>query len=215
MLLLLALVGLTQAHEVLQQIEVSESSESARPLSHLERDQVQTREVLRKEDLRQKNAHSLASALDRESGVQTTITCGTCGSQRITLNGLRGENTTVLIDGLPAFSSLSSFYGMEAIPIAGLEKIEINRGSGQSLAAPEAIGGSVNMVTLTPDHNSLSLETRGGENGLLQSQVVGSWGSYRKGLMLAAQTRTIDGFDRDNNNVAEISAQNACHSQSV
>lgn len=208
MILLLALVGLTQAHEVLKQIEVSESSESARPLSHLERDQVQTREVLRKEDLRQKNAHSLASALDRESGVQTTITCGTCGSQRITLNGLRGENTTVLIDGLPAFSSLSSFYGMEAIPITGLEKIEINRGAGQSLAAPEAIGGSVNMLTLTPDHNSLSVETRGGENGLLQSQVVGSWGDYRKGLLLAAQTRTIDGFDRDHNNVAEISAQN-------
>lgn len=204
---LLTLLSASHAHEVLNQIEIRESSESAKPLSHLDREQIQTREVLKKDDIRQKNAHSLASAVDRESGVQTTITCGTCGSQRITLNGLRGENTTILIDGLPAFSSLSSFYGMEAIPIAGLEKIEINRGAGQSLVSPEAIGGSVNMVTLTPDHNSLSVDSRGGENGLMQSQVVGSYGSYRSGVLIAASKRGIDAFDTDNNKVAEISSQ--------
>ena len=61
------------AHEVLNEIEIRESSESARPLSHLDRDQIQSREVLKQDDIRQKNAHSLASAVDRESGVQTTI----------------------------------------------------------------------------------------------------------------------------------------------
>jgi outer membrane receptor for ferrienterochelin and colicin len=62
-----------------------------------------------------------------EPGVQTTLTCANCSSQRITLNGLRGENTTLMIDGIPAFSTISSFYGMEAMPMTGIERIEVSR----------------------------------------------------------------------------------------
>lgn len=38
------------------------------------------------------------------------------------------------------------FYGMDAIGTADIESIEVARGSGMSLTAPEAIGGTINII---------------------------------------------------------------------
>jgi outer membrane receptor for ferrienterochelin and colicins len=83
-------------------IEVHEKLNRDLPLSRLKKDSTRPTEVVKNERVEHKNANSLAKAVDLEPGVQTTLTCATCGSQRITLNGLRGENTTILIDGIPA-----------------------------------------------------------------------------------------------------------------
>lgn len=197
------------AHENLATIDVVDNHVEDRPLSRIDRPSVVKKEIISQDRIIHKNAMSLARAVDMEPGVQTTLTCANCSSQRITLNGLRGENTTLMIDGIPAFSTISSFYGMEAMPMTGIERIEVSRGAGSALTAPEAIGGVVNLVTLKPDHNSASYQTRGGENKLFQQQLVATYGDYHQGTLLAAQTQSLDSFDEDNNNVAESSAQNA------
>jgi hypothetical protein len=43
-----------------------------------------------------------------------------CGYKRVTLNGLAGHHTTFLIDGLPAHTLVSGFYGPDALSIAGV-----------------------------------------------------------------------------------------------
>lgn len=206
---LLILMGDTFAHENLATIEVVDNHVEDRPLSRIDRPSVVKKEIISQDRIQHKNAMSLARAVDMEPGVQTTLTCANCSSQRITLNGLRGENTTLMIDGIPAFSTISSFYGMEAMPMTGIERIEVSRGAGAALTAPEAIGGVVNLITLKPDHNSASYQTRGGENKLFQQQLVATYGDYHQGTLLAAQSQSMDSFDEDNNNVAESSAQNA------
>lgn len=112
MIVSLLLVGSLWAHEELHTIEVNEHQGEERPLSRIDRPSVVKKEVLSKDRIQHKAATSIARAVDLEPGVQTTMACANCGSTRITLNGLRGENTTLLIDGIPAFSSVSSFYGM-------------------------------------------------------------------------------------------------------
>jgi len=191
----------------LETIEVIESKDFELPLSRIERESVVKKERLTKERILHKNAVSLSKAIDLEPGVQTTLTCANCGSQRVTLNGMRGENTTILIDGIPAYSSVSSFYGMDAIPMSGVGSIEIMRGAGASLTAPEAIGGVVNIVTERTDQNKFSYLVRGGENQSFNQQLLGVYGNTKSGTLIAAQSNQLSFFDEDNNNVAESSSQ--------
>ncbi len=206
--LALALTGAGAfAHDELEMISVKGFHDSDSPSSHIHKESVVKKEVLPQKRISHKNATSLARAIDMEPGVQTTLTCANCGSQRVTLNGLRGENTTVLIDGIPAFSSVSSFYGMEAIPLVGLDRVEIMRGAGSSLTAPEAIGGVVNLVTLTPDTKKFSYQVRGGEHEFFNQQLLGTYGSQNGGTLISAQTNQMGSFDNDHNGVAESSRQ--------
>ena len=192
----------------LQKIQIYENLNRDYPVSKIKNDSVAKIELLNPKRIEHKNATSLAKALDLEPGVQTSITCANCSSQRVTLNGLRGENTTVLIDGIPSFSSVSSFYGMEAIPIIGLSSIEIMRGAGASLTAPEAIGGAINLITINPDKNSFSYESRGGENHFFNQQLKGTYKTDYGGLLMAGQTNQMDFFDEDKNNISEAAYQN-------
>lgn len=177
-------------------------------LTKLSQDSVVKKEILTKEKIVHKNATSLAKAVDLEPGVQTTLTCANCGSQRITLNGMRGENTTVLIDGIPAFSSVSSFYGMEAIPMAGVGRLEIMRGAGASLTAPESIGGAINILPMATDENRFHYQVKAGNRQFLNQEMVGSYGSPSGGVLIGAQKNLIGAFDEDHNHVAESSRQN-------
>jgi outer membrane receptor protein involved in Fe transport len=206
-LLLLVLSSPVFSHETIDEIEVVEHTDD-RPLSRIKTDSVVKNEVVTKTRIEHKNANSIARAVDLEPGVQTTMTCANCGSQRITLNGLRGENTTVLIDGIPAFSSVSSFYGMEAAPVVGLSSIEVMRGAGASLTAPEAIGGSVNLITVIAEKDSFMYQVRGGENNYFNQQILGTYKTKLGGFALAAQTGQMDHFDIDENGVSEAPYQN-------
>ena len=175
--------------------------------SKLDKSSVVKKEIITKSEIAHKNASSLAKAVDLEPGVQTTLTCANCGSQRITLNGMRGENTTILIDGIPAFSSVSSFYGMEAIPMVSVGRLEIMRGAGASLTAPEAIGGAINIVTPMTNENKFSYQIKGGNHQYLNQELFGSYGDNSGGTIIAAQTNLLGSFDEDKNSVAESSRQ--------
>lgn len=47
-------------------------------------------------------------------------------------------------------STISAFYGVDAIPVIGLSGVEVKRGAGQALMAPESIGGVLNLLTVNP-----------------------------------------------------------------
>ena len=153
--------------EKLPEIIVQEDSES----TAVEMDKSAVIPTLRlpKERIEQKNAPTLSEAVAGESGVDAQTSCATCGSKRVTVNGLRGEHTTILVDGVPLHSAVSSFYGVDAVPMSGVESIEISRGSGASLIAPEAIGGVLNIITETPRKNEVDLALSSGtsQNWLL------------------------------------------------
>lgn len=189
------------SHDDLEEISVHGALEGSNSLSHIDKNSVVKKEILTKDRIEHKNATSLARAVDLEPGVQTAITCASCGSQRLTLNGLRGENTTLLIDGIPAFSTVSSFYGLEAIPMTGIGSIEIMRGSGAAAVTPDSVGGAVNLVTASTQKHQFLYHVRGGEHGFFNQQLLGIY----DGFMIAAQTNQLNAFDEDENKIAESS----------
>src|SRR5690606_10358644 len=93
---------------------------------------------------------TLSDLVRDQIGVETQTYCANCGAKRLTINGLKGEHTSILIDGLPLHSAISSFYGVETVPVNGIQEINVMRGAGASLTNPEAIGGTLDIITVDP-----------------------------------------------------------------
>jgi len=168
-------------------------------------DVIEKTEVITAEQLERKRAVNLAEAVDNQPGIRVNNECSMCGLKRVMINGLKGEQTTILVDGVPSHSVVSSYYGMDAITVAGVGRIEIARGSGASLVAPEAIGGTINIITERPRSNGVLGDVAGGEHGYRKAALVGT-GNWREGrtwLTAAAQYDDQNLFDEDDNRVGE------------
>lgn len=169
------------------------------------KDVISKTEVIGSAAIEDKHASSLSEAIQSSPGVRVSNECSMCGVKRVLLNGMKGEHTTVLIDGLPTHTLISGFYGMDAIAMTGVERIEIARGAGASLIAPEAIGGVINIITKQATENGASLDISAGQNGFRQMGFLGTGisddGSTR--LTLIGQQDKREQVDNDNNGVSE------------
>ena len=168
-------------------------------------DVIQRTELVSASLIQSQNAANLTEALALSPGVRVSNECSMCGVKRLMLNGMRGEHTTILVDGLPVHTMLAGFYALDALPTTGIERIEVARGAGASLLAPEAIGGTVNVIsreaTDTAVEVDVSAEADGGYQGGAFGSYVSESGATR--LTLTAQTDAHGQIDGDNNKVNE------------
>ncbi len=168
-------------------------------------DTIEQTEVIDFKDLVSTQSVVLSEALAQTPGARVNNECSMCGVKRIMLNGLGGQHTTLLVDGMPAHTLVSGFYGPDALGMAGVERVEVARGAGASLTAPEAIGGTVNIVTQDPTRTGARLNGAFGENGYGQGDavatLVNSSGTARG--LFAFQYDTRDQYDGDGNGVSE------------
>lgn len=125
-----------------------------RPLDQHSHETTEKTLILTKDRIQRNNYTSLNEAIDTMPGVDSQDYCLNCGAKRISINGLRGDHTSVLIDGIPLYSAVNSVYGFDAISMQSIEQIEVRRGTGSALLNPEAIGGSINLVTIDPEETS-------------------------------------------------------------
>jgi outer membrane cobalamin receptor len=168
-------------------------------------DMIQKTELIGESAIERKQAASLAEAIQDEPGIRVSAECSVCGVKRVMLNGMKGEHTTILVDGIPVHSMLSGFYGVDAIPAAGISRIEVARGAGASLIAPEAIGGTINIITKRPTENSAVIDLATGSDGYRKYSIVGTGVSddgATTGLLIG-QYDGIDQADEDDNGVNE------------
>jgi outer membrane receptor for ferrienterochelin and colicins len=169
------------------------------------KDVIQKTEVISAESIQKEQAENITQAIAKAPGVRVNNECSMCGVKRVMLNGLRGEHTTILVDGIPTHSMASGFYGLDATSSAGIERIEIARGAGASLTAPEAIGGTINLITKEARKDALDIDITGGENGYKKVGAVGTLVTNEDSTRITAiaQTDSRDQYDGDNNRVSE------------
>lgn len=169
------------------------------------KDVIEKTEVVTQERLQAKQASNLSQAVENEPGIRVNNECSMCAIKRVMINGLKGEHTTILIDGVPVHSVVSSYYGTDAVTTAGVERIEVARGSGASLIAPEAIGGTINIVTKKAERNGATVDVSAGEDGYRRAalEATGVANEGRTRATLSAQYDDIDQFDGDDNAVNE------------
>ena len=173
------------------------------------KDVIMQTEVLDKVMIENKNALSLSDAINNEPGVNVSNECSMCGVKRIMLNGMKGEHTTILVDGLPTHTLISGFYAVDAIATTGVDRIEVARGAGASLIAPEAIGGTVNIVTKQPYENAMSFDFAKGSHDFtaLKGMATGISEDGKTGITFVAQYDKQNQEDHDDNGVSEAPMQ--------
>lgn len=156
-----------------------------------------------------RQALSLTDAIADSPGVRVSNECSMCGVKRLMLNGLRGEHTTILTDGLPLHTMVSGFYALDALVMTGVQRIEVARGAGASMTAPEAVGGTINVISVEPVGNELELdgavETDGGYLGSMLATRVSADGRTR--LSAVVQLNEHEQVDSDRNGVNEAPRQ--------
>ena len=141
------------------------------------------------------HAVNINEALDKNPGIAVQTECSICNVRNITLNNLPGRFTTVMIDGVPLFSSLSSAYGLDSVNVRGIQQIEVARGAGTSLTAPEAIAGVVNIVTRRPTGTELEANADLGSFGWRNLQAYAGYGNDRVGFNLTGGYQKHDSVD--------------------
>lgn len=90
---------------------------------------------------------ALFESLQNINGVRPQINCSVCNTGDIHINGMEGPYTMILIDGMPIVSGLSTVYGLNGIPNALIERLEIVKGPASTLYGSEAVGGLINVIT--------------------------------------------------------------------
>lgn len=152
----------------------------------------------------------IADALCFQPGLRVENTCSNCGKTDLRINGLQGQYTQILMDSRPVFSSMASVYGMEQVPAAMVDRIEVMRGGGSAVYGANAIAGVVNIITKEPVRNFVNIanttnlnEHAGYDiNTNLNASVMSD--NRKIGAYLFASHRTRSAYDRDNDGFSEV-----------
>ena len=99
-------------------------------------------------------AKTVSESLNFQPGLRMETDCQTCNYSQLRMNGLGGAYSQILVNSRNVFSPLTGLYGLEQMPAEMIERIEIVRGGGSALYGSSAIGGTVNIITKTPQRNS-------------------------------------------------------------
>ncbi|MBL0074117.1 MAG: TonB-dependent receptor [Bacteroidetes bacterium] len=100
---------------------------------------------------------NLSEALNYQPGIRIEKDCQTCNYSQVRMNGMGGSYSQILINSRPLFSSLAGLYGLEQLPAAMIDRVEIVKGGGSALYGSNAIAGVINIIIKDPVDNSYEI----------------------------------------------------------
>lgn len=108
-------------------------------------------EVISSHYLQRQTTANIMDVIGTVNGLSQQLNCGVCNTNNIRINGVEGENTAVLIDGMPIMGALASVYGLNGINPSLIDRIEVIKGPQSTLYGTEALGGVINVLTKRPE----------------------------------------------------------------
>ena len=158
--------------------------------------------VYTEEDIRSSGATTLPEFLSRVPGL---VTRNSSGGPDLQLDlrgfGMTGDqNNVVLVDGVRVSENELTPAKINSVPLNGIERIEILRGSGAVAYGGGATGGAINIITKAPragDH-SVSAGAAIGGFGSSDLRASGRWAGERLGLALHANRYDTDNYRVNN-----------------
>ncbi|MCW3121435.1 MAG: TonB-dependent receptor plug, partial [Flavipsychrobacter sp.] len=110
-------------------------------------------EVLGSEDMKEENTirpANIASILSDVSGIQLQQSSAVSGNTNVRIQGLNGQYTQILRDGMPLYDGFSGGFGVLQVPPLDLKQVELIKGSASTLYGGGAIGGLINLISRKP-----------------------------------------------------------------
>ncbi len=152
----------------------------------------------------------VSEVLNFSPGLRLENNCQNCGFTSLRLNGLDGPYTQILLNGRPVFSALSTVYGLEQIPAAMVDRIEVVRGGGSVVYGGNAIAGTVNIITKKPKENLWEFSSNtaliGGRtiDQTLSANASIVSDDFKSGLSVFGLSRNRGWYDHNNDGFSEI-----------
>ena len=153
---------------------------------------------------------NLTDVMNFQPGLRIENNCGNCGTTQLRINGLDGQYSQILLDSRPIFSSLAGVYGLEQLPTAMIERVEVVRGGGSALFGGSAIGGVVNIITKEPLRNSATISntTNMFSDGKLDINTAlnGSFVSddHKMGVYIFGMLRNRENYDKNKDGFSDV-----------
>lgn len=155
-------------------------------------------------------SQNLSEGLRYSPGLRTENNCQNCGFTQVRMNGLPGAYTQILINSRPLLSSLSSVYGLEWIPSGMIDRVEVVRGGGSVLYGGNAIAGTINVITKSPERSSIDAGLyagimQGGSSdfsGRISGTLLNE--SKRSGVSFYGITRNRQAWDQNQDGFSEL-----------
>ncbi|MEA3317536.1 MAG: TonB-dependent receptor [Bacteroidota bacterium] len=162
---------------------------------------------------------TLSEGLNFAPGLRMENNCQNCGFSQVRMNGMEGAYSQILINSRPIFSGLAGVYGLELIPAAMIERVEIIRGGGSALYGSNAIAGTINLILKDPVNNSYEFGINSGLIGAgmdnsgdpaqdhsvnFNTSLISS--DSRTGMSLYGFYRDREPFDANNDKFSEIAS---------
>ena len=144
-------------------------------------------ELITSKEIEGKNAANLYEALEGNAGLRVEQQCSYCNFSMVRLQGLSGDHTQVLIDGEPIYTGLAGIYGLQQIPAALIERVEIVKGAGSAMYGSSAIGGTINIITKNPVGQKSKIGMELGTEGTNRFSINSTLKYNNWGLALFAQ----------------------------
>lgn len=124
---------------------------------------------------------NLLDATQQITGLRPQLNCSVCNTGDIHLNGMEGAYTTIIIDGMPIVSSLSSIYGLSGIPLSMIDRIEVIKGPASVLYGSEAMAGTINIITKSAMQSDLlSFESSMSSNLEVFNDISFRWNKNKR-----------------------------------
>ncbi len=155
-------------------------------------------------------AQTISESLSFQPGLRMETDCQTCNYTQLRMNGLGGAYSQILINSRAVFSPLTGLYGLEQLPIALVERIEVVRGGASALYGSSAIGGTVNIITKLPQRNSYEVTSNNQviSGDALDYNVNATLTALSQkrnaGMAMYAFHRNRDAYDHNNDNFSEL-----------
>ncbi|WP_070962940.1 TonB-dependent receptor domain-containing protein [Vibrio sonorensis] len=152
--------------------------------------------VISKQDIEASQAKSILDVLKSAPGVEVAQNGGRGHNASVFLRGTNSDQTLFLVDGV-RIETAAGGSAFNHVPLNLIERIEVIRGPGAALYGSDAIGGVINIITISSesvDESSVSLGA-GSEQfreGNFSFQTTGDNGSV---FSFAGGYEETEGYD--------------------
>jgi len=98
----------------------------------------------------QSGKSTIGEALTMETGIQLQKRCSACEATEVSIQGLPGRFSLILLEGMPLFSNLAARYILDIVPVEFINQLEVLKGASGALWGTDAVAGAVNIRLIEP-----------------------------------------------------------------
>lgn len=119
---------------------------------------------------------NLAESFETNPSVDVSYADAATGARQIKLLGLAGTYVQMLTENYPNFRGVASLYGLDYVPGAWMESIQVSKGTSSVKNGYEALAGQINVeFKKPPTADIFSVNLFGSDAGRYEGNADASW----------------------------------------